>query len=172
MKAKFIAAAIPALFMANAFAAIEGESGTVNFTGQIVESTCSIAPGNNNQTVDLGQVSANAFGGQGGATSAKNFSIKLADCNTEIASQASVLFSGETANDTALKTSEGDATNVGIQILQNGTALKLDGVTPSAAQDLIEGENSLDFAARYVALSDEVAAGEANATANFTLQYE
>lgn len=172
MKSKLIATFIPALFITNAFAAIEGEKGTIQFNGQIVESTCSVAPGSNNQTIDLGQVSANAFGGQGGFSTSKKFSIELSDCNTDIATQASIVFGGETVsgNDQALST--GDVTNVGVQILQAGTPLTLDGVTASAPQTLTNGDNKLDFAARYVSLSDDVYPGEANATANFMLQYE
>lgn len=162
----------PAILMISSSAfAIEGETSTVVFNGEIVESTCALATGSKNQVVALGTVSANSFSGAGGTSMAKEFSINLTDCNLENASSATVTFSGDTAADNALNVT-GGAEGVGIQILQNGTPLTLDGSTASVAQDLEEGNNSLNFAARYVALEDDVTAGLANATASFTLNYE
>ena len=173
MKLKLIAVTIPAMIMATSAFAVEGEHSTVNFNGNIVEATCSLAAGSKDQTVTLGDVSTNAFSGANTTAAEKDFTIDLESCDTAIAQQASLTFSGETANDTALKTSEGDTTKVGIQILQGGQPLILDGSTASVPLTLTDGdENSMPFSARYIALDEAVAAGAANATANFTVSYE
>lgn len=172
MKVKFIAALIPAMFIASSAYAAEGETSTVQFQGNITEATCSLSTDSRDKAVDLGSVSSNAFdAGSGATTGGKSFSINLTDCAPSVTT-ATVTFSGDTTADSVLKTSQGDITNVGIQILQDGAPLKLDGSQASTAQTLVEGDNALDFTARYIALSNSVAAGEANASASFTLNYE
>ncbi|MBC3252456.1 fimbrial protein [Serratia fonticola] len=172
MKVKLVSAIVPALFMMSSSAfAIEGETSTVIFNGEIVESTCALAANSKNQVVQLGSVSANTFGGAGGTSLSKEFTINLTDCNLDNATSATVTFSGDTATDKALNVT-GGAEGVGLQILQNGTPLTLDGSAASVAQELEEGNNTMSFAARYVALADDVTAGLANATASFTLNYE
>ena len=172
MKVKLISALVPAVLMmsSSAFAA-EGETSTVNFTGEIVESTCALAPVSKNQTVDLGQVSANVLATVNSTSQPKAFAINLTGCSLANATTATVTFSGDTAADTALNVT-GGAAGVGLQILQNGTPLTLDGSTASAAQTLVVGNNTLDFAARYVALAATVTAGKADAVANFTMNYQ
>lgn len=172
MHRKTIAALSSLLFIGSAVAApIEGDTSTVNFTGKITEATCALSTTSDDQSVDLGSVAANIFKEAGDTSKAKDFAIHVTDCDTNVAENASVIFSGETASQTALNVT-GGATNVGIEILQDGSPLALDGTTPSAGQALDDGDNALIFAARYVALSDGVTSGDANATAFFTLYYE
>lgn len=175
MKNKLLAVAIPAIFMtASAFAEIEGETSTIQFTGNITQATCSLDGESKGQSVQMGEVASNTFGGAGGVSNTKDFSIKLTGCDLDVATQASITFTGDTVNNdtTTLATSALDTTNVGIQILQNGVPLALDGSAASSAEELNADETDLKFAARYVALADDVSAGEANATASFTVNYE
>ncbi|HEY4467227.1 MAG TPA: fimbrial protein [Klebsiella sp.] len=175
MKIKLVAITVSAFFMASsALAAVEGESSTINFTGNIVEETCSLAEGAKGQTVALGDVAVNTFSGAGTTTVARPFTISLENCAPATYTNASITFSGQTegSDGTALTTSDFSTTNVGIQILQNGTPLVLDGSTASASQSLTDGANDLNFSARYVAVNDDVAAGAANGMANFTVNYE
>lgn len=172
MRRETIAILSSLFFISTAGAApIEGDTSTVNFTGKITEATCALSTYSDNQSVDLGSVAANIFKEAGDTSKAKDFAIHVTDCDTNIAVNASVLFSGETATQTALNVT-GGATNIGIEILQDGTPLALDGTSPSTAQPLEDGDNALTFAARYVALSDGVTSGDANATAFFTLYYD
>lgn len=172
MKVKLVSAVVSSFLMMSSSAfAIQGETSTVIFNGEIVESTCALASGSKNQVVSLGSVSANAFSAVGDTSMAKEFTINLTDCNLDNATAASVTFSGDTATDNTLNVT-GGADGVGIQILQNGTPLVLDGSTASVAQDLEEGSNTMNFAARYISLDSDVTAGQANATASFTLNYE
>jgi major type 1 subunit fimbrin (pilin) len=169
---KMLTIAIPALLMAGSAFAIEGERSTVNFTGNIVKSTCALVPGSANQSVQLGDVAANVFTGANSTSTETDFTIDLQDCDTSSATNASLTFNGETVNDTTLKTSAGDKTNVGIQILQNGAPLVLNGSTASDPYELKTGNINIPFSARYIALNDDIGVGEANATVNFTLNYE
>ncbi|MBJ9260673.1 type 1 fimbrial protein [Citrobacter amalonaticus] len=176
MKEKLLFIAIPALFItSSAMAAVEGETSTINFTGNVVEDTCSLSGASKNQTVDLGDVSVNSFSGAGTTTVSKPFSITLDGCSTGTYSNASITFNGETetSSATTLVTDNIGTTNVGIQILQNDTPLSLDGSAASDAQTLADGDgNEMKFAARYVAVNADVAAGTANGTANFTVNYQ
>ena len=62
---------------------------------------------------------------------------------------------------------------VGIEILDSkSSTLTPDGATFSAAQNLIEGTNTLNFTARYKATTATTAPGQANADATFVMKYE
>ncbi|EHF4936933.1 fimbrial protein [Enterobacter hormaechei] len=177
MKAKlFSVVAIPALVMASAsaFAAVEGETSTIQFTGAIKENTCTLDQGSLNQKINLNTVETSVFqGGQGAASQPTNFTIALKDCAK---SSASVFFSGDhvEGNAEALKVT-GGAKGVGIQILEGATVLKVDGSAPSSPKEVdVDKAAEWSFGARYVALgsASAIEAGEANATAQFTVNYE
>ncbi|CAI2538699.1 Type-1A pilin [Serratia ficaria] len=72
----------------------------------------------------------------------------------------------------SLEGGSGAASGVGIQLLRDNTPLAVDGSQASTTTSLLEGANSLSFQAQYIALSDAVTAGAANATADFTLTYQ
>ncbi len=104
--------------------------------------------------------------------------IQLDDCDTSVATKASVAFSGtsvDTTNTSVLalqNSAAGSATNVGVQILdKTGTPLALDGASFSAATTLNDGTNIIPFQARYYA-TGAATAGTANADATFKVQYE
>ncbi|WP_312629569.1 fimbrial protein [Scandinavium sp.] len=174
VKAKYLAVAISALIVtSSAMAASQGESSTVKFTGSISEPTCTLSDASKDQTVPLGDVQTTAFSGAGSTASAGDINIDLENCSIKTLKTATVTFKGDTANDTALKTTAVDTTKVGIQILENGQPMKLDGSQPSGTQDLVEeGATSFKFSARYVALDEAVAAGDAGGVANFTVNYQ
>lgn len=174
MKLKLIALMLPVMFTTSSAFAVEGESSTVNFTGNIVDTSCSLNTGSKNQTVSLGDVSTKAFSGTGTSSQEKPFLIVLDDCNAAGLGTVDVTFNGNTVSGKAdtLSTSDIVTTNVGIQVLQSGTPLAMDGSAASTAQALNDNTNELAFTARYIAISDDVQAGQANATANFTLNYQ
>lgn len=114
----------------------------------------------------------------GSTSSSVGFNIQLDDCDTTVATKASVAFAGtaiDSSNTTVLalqNSAAGSATNVGVQILDNtGTPLALDGATFSAATTLNDGTNIIPFRARYYA-TGAATAGIANADATFKVQYE
>ncbi|EOZ9391128.1 fimbrial protein [Enterobacter cancerogenus] len=176
MKNKLIAAAVivPAMFMASSAFAAQGETATINFTGKIVQDTCTLDTTSKSLSVPLGDVTVSAFSGGAGATSLETpFKIGLVKCDPSVAKNATVTFNGQLAgSDTNVLTTDAiDKTNVGIQILEKGAPLTVDGSAASAPLTLEEGDgNAFNFAARYVSIG-EVAPGNANGTVNFTVNY-
>lgn len=152
--------------------------GTVHFRGEVVNAACAVDAGSVDHTVQMGQVRSAKLATAGSTSSAVGFNIQLNDCDTSVATKASVAFSGtaiDSTNNTVLalqSSAAGSATNVGVQILDNkGTPLALDGATFSSATVLNDGTNVLPFQARYFA-TGAATAGNANADATFKVQYE
>ncbi|SFN19710.1 major type 1 subunit fimbrin (pilin) [Izhakiella capsodis] len=152
--------------------------GTVHFKGEVVNAACAVDAGSIDQTVQLGQVKSTTLSAVGKTSSAVGFNIQLDDCDTTVATKASIAFSGVTVNaenPTALAlegSSEGVATNVGVQVLDSaGKALAFNGTDYSTAATLFDGNNTLPFQARYIA-TGAATPGAANANANFKVQYQ
>lgn len=152
--------------------------GTVHFTGEIVNASCAVSTESANQTVELGQYRSSRLAKSGDKTSPVPFQIKLVDCDTSVATTAAIAFSGRTTtsntNLLAVNAAQNGsaAQNVGIEIADHmSQALKLDGVGYSTAKTLINGNNALDFTARYVA-TGTATVGEANASTTFVIKYE
>ncbi|MEN0635538.1 MULTISPECIES: type 1 fimbrial major subunit FimA [Enterobacteriaceae] len=181
---KFVITALSvfSLSSAAAMAATTGvttvNGGTVHFKGEIINAACDVDAGSIDQTVQLGQVRSAKLATAGSTSPAVGFNIKLADCDTSVATKASIAFSGtavDTTNTSVLAlqgTAAGGATNVGVQILdKTSTPLTLDGATFKAATTLSDGTNIIPFQARYYA-TGAATAGAANADATFKVQYE
>lgn len=152
--------------------------GTVHFKGEVVNAACAVDAGSIDQTVQLGQVRSAKLATAGNTSTAVGFNIQLNDCDTTVATKASVAFTGtaiDSANPTVLalqNSAAGGATNVGVQILdRTGTPLALDGAAFGAQTTLNDGTNVIPFQARYYATA-AATAGTANADATFKVQYE
>lgn len=197
---KVILASIFPLLMTSAFSSLAAnpaplqiDGGKINFTGAVVSAPCAVDNVTDDQTVRLGQVPTNRLVGRGSTSSAVPFTIKLTGCDLSSAdvtdptkpasyTSASVTFSGSTVTDDSTlailsaASGAGDTTtaaqNVGIQILQNNTAVKVDGSTATTAHKILVGTNEIPFSAVYVATADGVVAGSANAIVNFLVNYE
>lgn len=166
--------------------------GNINFIGAIVAAPCAVDNTSDGQTVNLGQVPTNRLSARGNSSSAVPFTIKLTGCNLGVNAtdpskpasytSASITFKGATTgNNTTLAVQSaasgaGDTTttaqNVGIQILQNNTAVSVDGSTATAVQKIVAGSNAIPFSAAYVATGNSVVAGSANSTVNIQVTYE
>ncbi|MDM4208606.1 type 1 fimbrial major subunit FimA [Klebsiella spallanzanii] len=152
--------------------------GTVHFKGEVVNAACAVDADSVEQTVQMGQVRTAKLASAGSTSTAVGFNIQLNDCDTSVATKASVAFAGTAINSTnanvlALQSSAaGGASNVGVQILdKTGTPLALDGTSFSSAVTLIDGTNIIPFQARYYS-TGTATAGTANADATFKVQYE
>ncbi|ELP5685314.1 type 1 fimbrial major subunit FimA [Salmonella enterica subsp. enterica serovar Bredeney] len=152
--------------------------GTIHFKGEVVTAACAVDAGSIEQTVQLGQVRSSKLANKGDTSSAVGFNIQLNDCDTKIATKASIAFSGtaiDSANTNVLalqSSAAGGAKNVGVQILdKDGSPLALNGATFSTAHILNDGTNTMPFQARYYA-TDTAIPGTANADATFKVQYE
>ncbi|MBB1201749.1 type 1 fimbrial protein [Enterobacteriaceae bacterium 89] len=175
MKKNIIAAAIAAtavLSMSHAFAA----SGTVNFTGEILDTACVVDVASQNQQVDLGSHYKTEFPNAGSITAAKGFSVVLTDCPVNVTS-AHVVFDGkpDTSNSSLLaidSTVSGAATGVAINLMTADKAdLGLHGDNGYRYNLVSTQSNKLDFYAQYKSTVDNVTSGPANAVANFSVVY-
>lgn len=183
--------------MASAFSSVAAvppkitvDGGKINFTGAVVNAPCAVDVDHNGQSVMLGQVATNKLVKAGDSSSVVPFTIKLTGCDlaTEVGddpkatvnyTKASITFNGSTIEgDTetlalnSLGSGEDLAQNVGIQILQNSKAVKVDGSTATGTANLIAGNNEIPFGATYVATGNGVVAGAANSTVSFRVTYE
>lgn len=123
---KVILATLISGSMSESALAVDAGSGTVTFTGSIIEAPCSIAPGEENLEVPLGQVS-NVTLAAGGSSSAQPFSIQLEGCNLEDNNQVTVTFNGTEAvnagTDTGFLQITGDASGAAVKLMNISTPL-------------------------------------------------
>lgn len=150
--------------------------GTVEFKGAVVDAACAVTADTANQVVTLDQVRLSTFTGKDSVANQKTpFNIKLADCDTNVATQASVTFEGNAASGEAgvldNTAGAGSASGVGIQIYdKDGSALDLG--STSQAVTLIDGDNTLNFSADYYQTADVATAGSVDTTATFNVTYQ
>lgn len=153
-------------------------NGKVEFTGEIVKSTCNVASGDQDKQVFIGKYPTTAFANVGDVTASKAFTIQLEKCE---AGDYSLRFDGPTVAGHSNLLSVDVAQGVGIEILDNnekiipinqsaGTDSPWVNITPSAP-DGADGTATFNLKARYKSF-DTVQAGTANANANFTIEYK
>lgn len=123
----------------------------------------------------MGQVSTKELV-NGGESNSKPFSIKLLNCEISDKEDAvKVTFSGASEQDGLLLIGGGDAAGAGIKMTAPGGAPIVLG-TPTAAFNLVNGDNELPFSAVLKGFTDQTAkplqAGAFTAVTNFTLSYE
>ena len=127
---------------------------------------------NKTPSVSLGDVHVSRFNGVGSNAGSTGFSLGM-NCDSSI--KPTITFTGTSGSGgTVLALSDPTATTtakgVGLELLYGqktvtlGSALSL-GTTTG-------GINNYSFTARYVQTESSIQAGEANATANFTINYE
>ncbi|PJE88314.1 hypothetical protein CU280_09240 [Yersinia mollaretii] len=153
--------------------------GTINFTGNAVNAACAVSAKSSNQTIDMGQVRlAELDGGANKLSSAKTaFTIILDQCDTNVASQVGVLFTGSVANANQEVLAAGmgatstAATGIGIQITDpNGDTVKFDG-SANSNFTLIGVTNVLTYFAQFISTATTVTDGNTNATMTFSVTY-
>lgn len=157
--------------------AASASNGTINFTGEIVQSACQVVAADQTKTVVLGKYPTSAFPTVGSTSGAQAFSIALEKCD---AGDYSLRFDGNTpAGFPDLLAVTGGATGVGIEILDNNSAIvpiTQDVAAPAsvtvAANDGEAGSATFHLRARYKSYQETVTPGQANATATFTIQYK
>lgn len=171
---KVILATLISGAMSTSALAVDAGSGTVTFTGSIIEAPCSIAPGEENQEVALGQVS-NVTLTAGGSSSAQPFTIQLEGCNLADNNQVTVTFNGTAAGATGTPGADylqitGDASGAAVKIMNaSGSTIA---VNSGNTQNYVAGDNLLKFQAALQGLEGTaVVPGNFQAVTNFTLAY-
>ena len=175
MKIKKSAMAMAGIMLFGVMQSAIASDGTINFTGEITDETCTVDTGSQNLTVNLGKVSKSSLDGAAGKKSSPTgFQLKLTSCPATVTG-ATVKFDGtsDSNNSNLLKLTQesGVATGVGIEIAdKTGTAIPL--YSESMVYALAEGSNTLNFVARYVSTLASVTTGPANGVTQFTLNYQ
>ena len=173
MKKNLLAVALMAtsVFASSAIAA----SGSVNFIGTITDNVCVVDAASKNQDVQMGNIDRLEFPVAGATAAAKKFTLVLKNC-PESVTGATVRFDGnQVPGDNsilALTAGSDTATGVGIQISDNQNKVMPLYEDSSVYELKSTGENKLDFTARYIALTDSVTVGKANAVTQFTIDYK
>lgn len=151
--------------------------GQINFTGEITDTACEVTNSVGSPLeVTLGKISKTAFSSVGSKASTTQFSLELKNCPDTVTS-VKIKFDGATVNGDnsvlALSPDVDVAEGVGIQ-LSDASNNMLPLFSASQAYPLTKGAvNNLGFTASYIAIADiaEIKPGKANATANFTINY-
>lgn len=154
--------------------------GTVHFTGQFVNAACAVSTDTADQTINLGEYRTASITAAGQTTTNIPFNIKLVDCDTSVATTATIAFTGTPDEDNSTLfavnaggTNSTSASGVGIQLLDSAANdLPPDGTTYSVGTTLLSGDNTIPFTARYKSTSATVTAGQADADATFVIQYQ
>lgn len=162
--------------------------GTINFTGSVTQAPCSIAPNDDNQTINLGQVSEKLLASSSGKGSrVVPVTIHLQSCDLSATAggityaKARVEFTGTGIDTTnAAKgylLNSGSAGNVAVQ-LTNLAGAAMDISTDKGTSDvtLSSGDNNiLQFGAHMVNSSTggtgTVTPGDVKATVTYKLKY-
>lgn len=149
------------------------QDGRINFTGEVIDTACTVTNNISNPlNVTLGKVAKSTFTTAGSVSSATKFTLALTGCPDGLSS-VTVKFDGNSVpgnNDILAVT--GGATGLGVQ-LADSTMNVLPLNVASVSYPVTSGAASMDFVARYIATADNanITSGQANATANFTINY-
>lgn len=163
------------VFSAMAFSginAVHAADGTINFTGTILDSACTVAV---TPSVAMGSITKSAFTNAGSEAGYTKFNIVLNKCPAA-QKNARLVFDGMADTDNAsllkLTTGAGVATGLGVAIYEDVNNTLLPMHMPSSEYALTETvDNNLAFTAKYMATTAAVTSGTANATTDFTVIY-
>ncbi|WP_240023690.1 fimbrial protein [Serratia marcescens] len=166
---------VGAPFAMSTIAAANAADGTINFTGNVTDQTCTVETSSANQTIPMGNVSAKAFKNAGDTALPTKFNIALANC-PETVKKASVKFDGIYAKDNtallALNQEAGVATGIGIALYEADGATQIPIASFSTAQSVQKDiSNVFTYVAKYMSTSDTITVGPANATTQFSITY-
>lgn len=159
--------AVPALAPRSADAA----SGTINFTGEIVQSTCDVITASRDQTVVIGRYPTTLFKNVGDTSASKAFNIGLENCEP---GTYTIRFDGITPTGHPDLLAVSTATGVGIELLDNNDKIFPinQEITDSALVSVgVDGLATVHLKARYKSFLQSVTAGEASASSEFSIEY-
>lgn len=150
--------------------------GSMRFQGVIIAESCRVEAGDQQMTVNMGQISSNRFHSAGEDANPVPFDIHLQDCSTAVSQHVGVSFRGvaDGKNPDVLSVGEGPgiATGVGIALFDKEDQLIPLNSPPGAWRRLYTGPTTLHFVAKYRATGNQVTGGAANAQVWFSLTYQ
>lgn len=180
---KKMAARLTAMALALASCGAMAATANVTMTGEVRDSTCTLAPSSQNVAVDLGTVSTQDFVGQtaGYAASTAGFSLNLENCGDLSALEVWASDAdAETGLTNAIRNTHGagGATGVALQVFKAGatTAMNPNGSRTSDAivYDITGNANpQLDYTAKMVkvASAQDATAGLVKGTVTLNVAY-
>lgn len=175
LKSLTVAAITTLGLLSTANAADEGH-GKITFYGSIIDAPCSIKAGDEDQTINLGSISNVALQ-NGGKSTPIPFYINLENCSfgdPATKNKVQVTFTGAASTVNAdLLGITGTASGAGVAMNVQGSSETIKLGTPTPAQTLSEGNNTLAFSA-YVqgeAASTPIVEGAFQAVTDFQLNY-
>ncbi|HFF8521777.1 TPA: fimbrial protein [Providencia rettgeri] len=177
MKLKSIAiASVMAMGLISTANAADQGHGKVTFYGSIIDAPCSIKAGDENQSINLGSISNVALK-DGGKSTPVPFSINLESCSfgsPAAKNKVTVTFAGAASSvNSDLLGITGTASGAGIAMTAQGSKSLIKLGEPTAEQTLVDGNNTLSFAA-YVqgeGTGTDIVEGSFQAVTDFTLAY-
>lgn len=148
----------------------------IEVKANVTNSTCTVDTKSKNITVELGNISTKDFIStivEQQQTPMVPFSITLFDCQPENQS-VKVNFIGDSplSDNRLLALNPDSAKGVAIALMDESGAVIPINQSSQSYPLLPNQENTLQFYARYTAISLPVSAGKANATATFLLEYQ
>lgn len=150
--------------------------GSMRFQGVVIAESCRVEAGNQQMSVNMGQISSNHFHSVGEDANPVPFDIHLQDCSTAVSRHVEVSFRGvsDGKNPDVLSVGEGPgiATGVGIALFDKEEHFIPLNSPLGAWQRFYTGPTTLHFVARYRATGKTVTGGAANAQAWFFLTYQ
>ncbi|HHR4183563.1 fimbrial protein [Citrobacter cronae] len=163
--------------------------GTLHFTGSVINSPCSIAPGDEDIDVPLGQVANKVLEAGAGYSLTQPITIHLQNCDLTAQpgvtsgtgtvdypafSKVSVQFAGSAdSKDANLYANTGTAQGVGIRLMDTMAGnVPLVANTASADHGLTSGNNLLKFGARLEKNGDAVVTGTVAADVTYAMDYK
>ncbi|EEM2503382.1 TPA: fimbrial protein [Salmonella enterica subsp. indica] len=163
--------------------------GTLHFTGSVINSPCSIAPGDEDIDIPLGQVANKVLEAGAGYSLTQPITIHLQNCDLTAQSgitsgsgmvdypafsKVSVQFAGSAdAKNADLYANTGTAQGVGIRLMDTMAGnVPLMANAASAEHGLTSGDNTLKFGARLEKNGDAVATGTVAADVTYAMNYK
>lgn len=149
------------------------ETFNINATIRIQVPTCDIDPGSVNKTVTLPSITTTQLSGQGTTAGKTPFSLQLDNCPANLRVFITLNTASPQSGDSGvIAPTAGDATGIGVQILQ------ADGATPVTFGTAIDtgttsaSSYAINLFARYYQTGTTTGPGHVQGTATYTLSYQ
>ena len=146
-------------------------SGTVEFEGEIVQSSCDVTGASKDQTVVIGTYPTSVFANVGDVSASTAFTLGLENCEP---TNYTVRFDGPAPAGHPSLLSVSEATGVGIEILDFADRpfpINQSIDNPASVEVSPDGSATVNLKARYKSYEPTVTAGQANATSTFSIEY-
>lgn len=155
------------------------DGGKVHMQGTLVNVACTVAPGSQDMTVQMGQYRSALFKGVGSyAAVSIPFAIRLTDCLAEVSEQVGIAFQGATPSEdpqvflasTSINGSDASA-GIGLALFDSEQQLIIPNTGPGYFTPIKTQEMTFQFTARYRLVSPNMKPGNIHSDVWFTLVY-